>query len=122
MHARLQFALLFVIVSGCAASPCPTPTIRMGELTAQSQYDIALVLLDQGQDCEVVRPIFESMHVDYPYSRYAVLADLRIAECEAHEGRIAEAIDLYEGFVDQYPTHPEVSHVRAELARLRHES
>lgn len=122
MYARFLFTLLFVVVSGCAAGTCPTPTVHMAELSPQSQYDIAVSLLEQDQGCALVRPILESMRSDYPYSRYAVLADLRVAECEVREGRTAQAIDLYEQFVDLYPTHPEVSHVRDVIVRLRQES
>lgn len=44
----------------------------------------------------------------FPYSRYAVLSDLRIADCQFERERYLEAIDSYQSFVRLHPTHPEV--------------
>lgn len=41
----------------------------------------------------------------FPYSSYAVLAEVRIADCQAARGRFIEAIDSYQDFVRRHPSH-----------------
>lgn len=44
----------------------------------------------------------------FPYSRFAVLADLRIADCLFERDRWIESIDAYQTFVRLHPTHAQV--------------
>ena len=44
----------------------------------------------------------------FPYSKFAVLADLRLADCQFERERYLEAIDSYESFARLHPTHPQV--------------
>ncbi len=44
----------------------------------------------------------------YPYSRFAVLSDLRIGDCQFERKKYIEAIDTYQNFVRLHPTHSKV--------------
>ncbi len=46
----------------------------------------------------------------FPYSNFAVLSDLRIADCQFERERLLEAIDGYRNFVRLHPTHPKVAY------------
>ena len=59
------------------------------------------------QDCVSAEPKFQDVRRKFPYSRYAVLAELRIADCQYIQDNHAEAAVLYEQFVAAHPTHEE---------------
>jgi len=44
----------------------------------------------------------------FPYSRFAVLSDLRIADCQFERDHFIEAIDSYRNFARLHPTHEQV--------------
>lgn len=64
---------------------------------------------------------FEYVKTKYPYSKYAALADLRIADMKFKQQKWAEAADAYASFVKLHPTHPDVDYAayRAALARYK---
>lgn len=92
---------LLVFSAGCAAK-------RVGEATyaesAQEAYEVALGDLES-QNYEQAIAGFEQVRTKYPYSSFAALADLRIADAEFGRGRWLEAIDAYQAFVKFHPTH-----------------
>lgn len=53
----------------------------------------------------------------FPYSRYAVLAELRIADCQFERKRFLEAIDSYNNFVRLHPTHPKAPYARFRIGK-----
>lgn len=57
------------------------------------------------QDCVSAEPKFQDVRRKFPYSRYAVSSELRIADCQFIQDNYAEAAILYEQFVATHPTH-----------------
>lgn len=53
----------------------------------------------------------------YPYSRYSVLADLRIADCQFGRKRYIESVDSYQNFIRLHPTHEHVPYARFKIGR-----
>jgi outer membrane protein assembly factor BamD len=53
----------------------------------------------------------------FPYSKYAVLSDLRFADCNFERERHLEAIDGYRNFVRLHPTHPKVAYAMFRTGR-----
>lgn len=53
----------------------------------------------------------------FPYSRYAVLAELRIADCQYERKRYLEAIDSYQNFLRLHPTHPKAAYARFRVGK-----
>jgi outer membrane protein assembly factor BamD len=72
-------------------------------------------------DCFGAEPLFRNVRRQFPYSRFAALADLRIADCALKDGKFAEAIEGYNQFVRYRPSHPEVPYARfmAALANFK---
>ena len=72
--------------------------------SAELQY---LEALDEyeDRDCVSAEPHFQDVRRNFPYSRYAVLSELRLADCQFVQGNHAEAAVLYEQFVKAHPTH-----------------
>ncbi len=57
------------------------------------------------QDCIAAEPKLQEVRRKFPYSRFAVQAELRIADCQFIQDNDAEAAVLYEQFVATHPTH-----------------
>jgi outer membrane protein assembly factor BamD len=51
---------------------------------------------------------FAYLRTKFPYSRFAVLADLRIADCQFEREHFVEAIDSYQNFARLHPTSDQV--------------
>jgi outer membrane protein assembly factor BamD len=63
--------------------------------------------------------ILERVRVKYPYSKYATLAELRLADLRYDQGKFIEAADAYQNFIKLHPTSPDVDYAayRAALSR-----
>jgi len=55
--------------------------------------------------------IFQQIKDRYPFSPYATLAELRLADCKFHEGLYEEALPLYEEFEKLHPTNEAMPYV-----------
>lgn len=55
---------------------------------------------------------FSHIRTKFPYSAYALLADLRIADSLFGRERYLEAIDAYQNFARMHPTHEQVPYAR----------
>ena len=65
--------------------------------------------------------IFEQVKTKYPYSKYAALSELRLADLRFRQDKYVEAADLYRQFVKLHPSHEEVDYAafRVGLSRYR---
>ena len=82
---------------------------------ARTAYDRALVLFRDG-NCLEAEPKFASVRRQYPYSRFAALAELRVSDCKFEQKQYAEAIAGYREFVRFRPSHVEVVYARYRIA------
>ena len=83
---------------------------------AKRAYDEALSSF-RDKDYESARPLFEEVKKLFPQSRYARLAELRLADIEFAEGKYSDAISSYRGYVATYRTDREVEYARYRLAK-----
>jgi outer membrane protein assembly factor BamD len=79
--------------------------------SAERQFNKAMDEFED-EDCNTAEGIFTNVRRKFPYSRYAVLSELRLADCQFIMGNHAEAAVLYEQFRKAHPTHEE-SHYAA---------
>jgi outer membrane protein assembly factor BamD len=65
--------------------------------------------------------LFDRVRTKYPYSKYAALAELRIADGKFAQDKLIEAADAYQTFVKMHPNHEEVDYAafRVGLARWK---
>lgn len=98
---------------GCGASQ-NTRALSYGE-NARRSYENAFHAFEDG-DCLTGLPLFRRIRSEYPYSRYAALAELRIADCNVQQNNYTEAIRAYRAFVRHRPAHPEVPYARFKIA------
>jgi len=104
--------LLSPVLAGCASSAAGAGTYGAN---AQRAYVEAL---DQfyDDDCFEAEPLLRNVRREFPYTRFAALADLRVADCNMRDGKYAEAIEAYNQFVRYRPSHPEVPYARFQVA------
>lgn len=110
-------APVWVLLSACV-STSGTGHLGYGD-RAQAAYVAALTDF-YDEDCLLAEPAFGEVRRQYPYSRFAALAELRIADCQFRDAKYPEAIQSYREFIRYRPSHPEVpyAHFRTGLAHF----
>ena len=104
--------LLSALQLGCgAAAPAE---LSYGE-SARRDYERASEAYADG-DCLTAEPLFQHVVREYSYSRYAALAELRVADCELAQNHYTEAIRRYRSFVRARPTHERVDYANFQIA------
>lgn len=76
-------------------------------LTAKQNYDKGLVELKDENFIEAIK-FFNFVKQKFPFSKYAVLAELALADTQFARGNHQEAIDSYKTFLRLHPTHEKV--------------
>lgn len=70
----------------------------------------------RSDDCLAAEPMFRSVRRHYPYSRFAALSELRIADCKLKQDLNVEAIAAYRQFIRFRPSHDLVPYARFQVA------
>lgn len=99
-------ALLILLCAGLAGCPQQN-TDRSYAGTARYRYERGLEALGDGNYLDAVQQ-FTLVKNRFAYSRYAGLAELRIADTYFEQSKYVEAIDAYRTFVQRRPNHPDV--------------
>jgi outer membrane protein assembly factor BamD len=102
------------LAAGCATEP--TTQTRTFADAAQQLYETARTNLEEGDYLEAIRQ-FNSLRNKFPYSRYAPLAELRIADAYFAQDSFATAVQQYRNFVQLHPSHPEVPYAHWRVAQ-----
>jgi outer membrane protein assembly factor BamD len=104
--AALIMAAALVVVGACGGS-APTGKVEYS-VSAQQNYERGVKELEE-KDWVAAAKYFSFIKARFPYSRYAVLAELRMADAEVGAGHYLQAIDSYKQFIRLRPTHEMVS-------------
>ena len=94
-------------------------TISYGR-NAREAYENALLEFRR-ENCIDAEPAFRRIRREYPYSRFAALAELRVADCKFQLDQFAEAISAYRQFVRFRPSHSQVPYARFRIAESHYE-
>lgn len=100
---KAALALAALAVLGCAGSQSEEMLLDYSK-SAKALFDEAMEDFDD-EDCVDAEKTFQEVQRQFPYSRYAVLAELRIADCDFVQGNHAEAAVAYQQFIKAHPTH-----------------
>lgn len=121
-HARMRSSrgvlILALAAAVCACGPTRERAENPLEYTenAKRAYEEALEAYFD-RDWEYAVQLLEEVRRKYGYSRYARLAELRLADASYHQEKFAEAIGAYKSFVSDYPNDPEVPYARYKIAK-----
>ena len=91
---------------GCATSDDEGKPVTYS-LTAKQNYEKGLAEL-KDENYPEAQKYFQFVKQKYPFSKYAVLAELAIADTQFARGNYTEAIDSYKSFARLHPTHEKV--------------
>jgi outer membrane protein assembly factor BamD len=111
--------LLVVIMVALVGSSAPASAAREPQ-TPEEMYQLAVRLLDHSNFQRSVE-LLERIKTRYPFSQYAVLAELRIGDSHFKKGEYPEAVDSYQSFIKLHPRHPEVDYVIYMIAKSEFE-
>ena len=73
------------------------------------------------EDCTDAEPIFEKLRDEFPYSRYAALGELRLADCEFVKEEWGSAVSAYRSFIRRRPAHDEVPYAHYRIASAHYQ-
>jgi outer membrane protein assembly factor BamD len=102
---------LLILAAGATSFACATsdeggrPVTY--SLTAKQNYDKGLAELKAENYPEALK-YFQFVKQKYPFSKYAVLAELSLADAQFARGSYTDAIDSYKAFARLHPTHEKV--------------
>jgi outer membrane protein assembly factor BamD len=83
---------------------------------ARREYEAALAAFED-KNWELANELLNEVKRKYAYSRYARLAELRLADANFSQENFAEAISSYKEFVHDHPNDPEVPYARYRIAK-----
>jgi outer membrane protein assembly factor BamD len=117
----LLCALLCLSPVGCIAGSSQAESPLQYSENAKQEYEAALHAFED-RNWEAVDQMMNEVRRKYGYSRFARLAELRLADANFEQEKFAEAITGYKAFVHDYPNDPEVPYARYRVAKAQYES
>jgi len=119
----MRTLLAALLLSACATTGSSGDSSSSGMAygeNAQADYEKALLAFRR-DNCIEAEPAFRAVRRKYPYSRFAALAELRVADCKMKQDEWAEAITAYRQFVRFRPSHSQISYARFRISQAHFE-
>jgi outer membrane protein assembly factor BamD len=124
MRVVLLLALLIALHAGCESPPPewedPDPADVLYEEGLAQLAGKKILWLFPKRDYDGAIETFQTVIDNYPYSDYAVLAELKIADAYFEDDAYEEALSYYRDFADLHPQHEKVPYTIFQSA-LCHE-
>lgn len=108
-------------MSACTKETPPPQTAAEYTEHARAAYEQALEAF-YDRDWVTVIPLMEEIKRQYAGSRYARLAQLRIADAHFRQESLPEAITAYRDFIRDYPNDPDVPYARFRIILCQFQS
>ena len=111
LTAFLLFFLLFIGgLTGCGGC-------LFGEKETETAEDLAEKGMEYFDDEDYFDALkaFTTLKERYPYSRYAILAELKVADAHFHRREYAEAIAAYADFLQLHPKNDAIPYVMYQI-------
>lgn len=108
--------LSLVLLVGCASQQTEPATAQHYTENARRAYEAAL---DEYNDrsWESATSMFEQVKREYSYSRYARLAELRLADIAYEQQKFPEAVTSYRTFVHDHPNDADAGYARFRVCK-----
>jgi outer membrane protein assembly factor BamD len=116
----LALALAFPGVTACDKENRAVSAFDYSE-KAKRDYDDAMDDFD-AKNWESARQKLAEVKRNYGYSRYARLAELRLADADYEQDKFAEATAGYKAFVHDYPNDPEIPYARYKVTMTQYDA
>jgi outer membrane protein assembly factor BamD len=106
-HQLIATALLAATLSlACAETDEDSKPVTYS-LTAKQNYEKGMAELKDENYAEA-KKYFQFVKQKFPFSKYATMAELAIADAQFAQGNYTEAIEAYKSFARLHPTHEKV--------------
>jgi len=109
------------LAAGCADEARPVQSALEYSENARRDYEAAARAVE-AENYEEAAEMLGEVKKKYGYSRYARLAELRLADADLAQDKFAEAATGYKTFVHDYPNDPEVPYARFQIAKAQYDS
>jgi len=116
----LGLALASPWLGGCDKDTHANTPLDYSE-NAKRDYDAAMADFDD-KNWEAARQKLNEVKRKYGYSRYARLAELRLADADYEQDKFAEATSGYKAFVHDYPNDPEIPYARYKVTMTQYDA
>jgi len=103
---RILSVCIVVLCSACGGGPKPVSYSDK----AKESYVLGVEALDDKNYIDAIEN-FSTVKTKYPYSQYAALAEVKIADAYFKQDKFVEAISAYRTFAQRRPNHAEVPYV-----------
>ncbi|HMA97350.1 MAG TPA: outer membrane protein assembly factor BamD [Polyangiaceae bacterium] len=110
------FAALVFCLSGCATTQSTALTARRYEENAKAAFTAAMAEFEE-KDWESATHRFEQVKREFAYSRYARLAELRLADIVFKQEKFPEAVTAYRTFVHDHPNDKGIEYARFQVTK-----
>jgi len=117
----LSAVLCGLTLMACASTDGQSLTALDYSDNARRDYEAAFEAYED-KNWELADELLNEVKRKYAYSRYARLAELRLADANFQQEKFAEAITGYKEFVHDHPNDPEVPYARYRVAKAQYDS
>jgi outer membrane protein assembly factor BamD len=104
MLKQLMIAAAVLVAGGSACGGGAREGQVEYSISARENYEKGMQALEDDEWLDAAK-FFAFVKARFPYSKFAVLADLRLADAQFGAGGYVEAIDAYKQFIKFHPTH-----------------
>ncbi len=113
----MRFLVISALVLACACEDTPPPRTGLGyTANAQRAYDEAMKEFNSHNWAES-QPLFTEVKRKFGHTRFARLAELRIADADFEQEKFAEALREYKAFIhDHRADNEDVEYARSRIA------
>ncbi len=106
-------SITLALSAGCASSP-PVEELPSAETYYQRGLEAlegdSVLFLFTDVDYTLAIELFQEVIDNYPYSDYATLAELKLADVYFEQESYEQSASYYQDFVELHPRHPQVSY------------
>jgi len=106
--ARVLAVALLLALAACSKHVSFSGEAKL-KPTAEENYQAGEELLKDGSYPEATK-FFEYVRTKFPFSKFAALADLRLADAKFAQGQYADAAAAYAQFAQLHPSHEELDY------------
>ncbi len=115
LRALVLLCFSLPLCVGCGGDEARPAPFSYGK-DAEEAYHHAMEDFRDG-DCFDAEPQFRDIRRKYAYSRYAALAEIRVADCLVELDKQAQAIAEYRNFIRNRPSHELIPYARFRIAK-----
>ncbi|WP_242395511.1 outer membrane protein assembly factor BamD [Anaeromyxobacter oryzisoli] len=114
MRRILALTALLALAAACTTKHTTfTGALKLGK-TPEEDYQAGVDELKAKNYAEAAK-FFEYVKSKFPFTRFAALSDLRLADAKFDQGRFAEAAEAYKQFATLHPTSDELDYAQYRI-------